>query len=197
MYPFQKEDTRDAVFTDRNGKETETAFMNQTHYYAYYEDEEFQILAKQYEDSTTKMYFVLPKNEGTLTQAAFDEAVANMKSTYISFSVPKFTTESTHDTLVDMLKELGVQLAFDNGNADLSDMFLPEAIVYPPYIGQMIQKTFIAVDEMGTEAGAAAAIGIYEYAVPIEFNCDRPFTYIISDYSTGTILFMGEYAFVE
>ncbi|MCD7948608.1 MAG: hypothetical protein LUG13_10080 [Oscillospiraceae bacterium] len=201
--PFNEANTQDAVFTDRNGKETETAFMNYISYYACYEDEDYQVLACPYEDGSTSMYFVLPKDGSALTQAAFENAVANMEYSYVSLSVPKFTTEYTHKDLVELLKALGVQTAFDAGTADFFNMFLTEAVNQsePPYISNILQKTFISVDENGTEAAAATVVGLGGSSTPppepIVFRCDRPFTYIIRDDNTGTILFLGEYAFVE
>ncbi|MCC8122836.1 MAG: hypothetical protein LIO58_04780, partial [Oscillospiraceae bacterium] len=202
--PFNEANTQEAVFTDRNGKETETAFMHYISYYAYYEDEDYQVLACPYEDGSTNMYFVLPRDGSALTQAAFDEAVANMEYSYVYLSVPKFTTEYTHKDLVELLKALGVQTAFDVGTADFFNMFLTESVDQsdPPYISNILQKTFISVDEKGTEAAAATVVGLSGGSStpppePIVFRCDRPFTYIIRDDSTGTILFMGEYAFVE
>jgi len=71
----------------------------------------------------------------------------------------------------------------------------------PVVIGDIIQKTFIEVDEKGAEAAAVAVIDMAPTGAiepdPVDFICDRPFTYIIRDDSTGAILFMGEYAFAE
>jgi len=63
------------------------------------------------------------------------------------------------------------------------------------YIGAVLHKAFVSVDEDGTEAAAATAVimGVTSAPVgePITFTVDRPFIYLIRDGATGSILFMG------
>jgi len=198
--PFKPEMTSDDIFTDRIGDEKTTSFMSHAGDYLYFENSEFQLLAKPYKDNDIKMYFVLPKNDRPVTADAFDNAVINVSVEYVYFKLPKFKTEYLHENLIDILKRMGVTTAFD-ANADFMNMY---AIDSNPniFIALILQKTFIEVDEKGTEAAAATVIGIEpDFAVPtpepIYFICDRPFTYFIRDDKTGDILFMGEYAFVS
>lgn len=136
-----------------------------------------------------------------LTQAWFDDAVGNMKRQQVHFSLPRFKTEYTHDNLKEIMKDLGVTAAFTYPVADFRNMFEGIRADEPPVISKITQKTFIEVDEKGTEAAAATVIEMVPESVispdPVEFICDRPFTYIIRNDSTGTVLFMGEYAFVD
>lgn len=199
--PFKAESTRDAVFTDRSGAETTTAFMNDTGSYSYSETDSLQMLAKPYKDTGVRMYFILPKEEAALSQAMFDEALNNMGTEYVRFSVPKFKTEYLHGNLKEIMQGFGVKTAFKYPDADFWGMFEDIRPDMPVVISDVIQKTFIEVDEKGTEAAAVTVIDMAPTSAikpdPVEFICDRPFTYIIRDDSTGTILFMGEYAFAE
>jgi len=198
--PFAAELTADSTFTDRAGMEQTTAFMNHTGNYLYYENDSFQMLAKPYEDQDLQLYVILPKGDEALTQALFDEAVEKMEHARVWFSVPKFKTEYLHDDLIRILKQFGIKAAFDPASADFSGMFYGIDPDMPIVINGILQKTFIQVDEAGTEAAAATVIGIGMTSAqpdPIAFLCNRPFLYLIRDDSTGTILFMGEYAFVK
>ena len=74
---------------------------------------------------------------------------------------------------------------FDNGNM---------------WIDSSIHKTYIKVDEEGTEAAAVTALGMAGSAMPpepIEVKFNKPFTFVIRDDANGEILFMGEYAFAN
>jgi serpin B len=201
---FLAEATRDDTFTDRNGNEFITAFMNQNADYSYYEDDRVQMLAKPYMDGNIQMYFVLPKFDETAQRTRyiepyiFSDAVNNMTSEYCYFKLPKFKTEYLHDNLIDILKDMGIQAAFNEYDADFFSMYskkCPENV----FIGSILQKTFIEVDEKGTEAAAATVISMAPTSLMptdcIDFICDRPFTYFIRDDATGEILFIGEYAF--
>ena len=200
--PFNEKLTGEDLFTDRDGNQKSSVFMKNTGYYNYFENDDFQVLEKPYKGYETKMYFVLPKADKTITESDFDTAVNNMRSCYVDFKLPKFTTEYLHESkeLIDMLKSMGIKTAFDLHHANFSPMYSklpPENI----YINLILQKTFISVNENGTEAAAATVIGGAGSGAippqPIEFKCDKPFTYIIKNDRTGDILFMGEYAFAE
>jgi len=68
------------------------------------------------------------------------------------------------------------------------------------WITDTVHKTYISVDEHGTEAAAVTGMGMAGSALPpkpIEFILDRPFSFIIRDNISDEILFMGEYAFVD
>ena len=97
----------------------------------------------------------------------------------------------------NVLKQMGINIAFTNA-ANFSNMFdNVEA-----HISDVIHKTFIEVDENGTEAAAATVILMTKNSLPMpeeikEFKANRPFTYFIRDEVSGEILFLGEYAFTK
>jgi serpin B len=104
--------------------------------------------------------------------------------------LPKFKYEYSL-SLVDALTGMGMTDAFDPGRADFSGMDDARDL----YIGDILHKAFVAVDEAGTEAAAATVVIMELTAIqveqPLEFRVDRPFLFIIRDIPTSSILFMG------
>lgn len=197
------------TFTDRNGKESEIDFMHDTGYYSYYDDGKMQIIElpyRRYEDGkesglNISMYAV----KGEYTYADAETAIANgLGNKRVSLSFPKFKTEY-QTSVLELMNELGAVYVTDPENADLGAMYSGETgpgADKNPYISCAKHKTFIEVDEKGTEAAAVTAIGgagatsvITE--PPLEVKYDTPFMYIIRDNDTGETLFFGEYAFAE
>lgn len=199
--PFKAEATKEDIFTERGGAEKTATFMNSTGSYRYFENDDFQILAKPYMDENIEMYLLLPKNDNPPTAPSFENAVKNMAFKRVMLKLPKFKTENLHENIVTMLKSMGVSTAFDPLSADFRGMYSEEQLENA-YISNILQKTFIEVDEKGTEAAAATVLMTGTTSVgavddPVMFYCDRPFYYFIRDNVSGEILFMGEYAFVE
>jgi serpin B len=92
--------------------------------------------------------------------------------------------------LTDPLVALGMPTAFDPGRADLSGMTRQETLA----ISAVQHEAFIAVDEDGTEAAGATAVGVAGTAAPLPpppFVVDRPFLFVIHDVDTSTPLFIG------
>jgi len=204
--PFNESATRNEIFTDRNGVETSIPMMNMTRHFSYFENEYFQMLAKPYEDRNIRMYFVLPRGDERLPFSMFEDAIDNMSMQNVHFRLPRFTTEFLHDNLVDIMRGMGVRKAFEREHFDFWDMFYPTFVgpdLLWAWIDDILQKTFIAVDEEGTEAAAATVIMMGGAGVtsmpppPIPFHCDKLFIYFIRNDVTGDILFMGEFAFAE
>jgi serpin B len=106
--------------------------------------------------------------------------------------LPKFGTE-TRTGLNDVLIAMGMPLAFGS-RADFSGMTREDAL----HIGFVIHQANIDVDERGTEAAAATAVGMDtggctgpQPATVKTFRVNKPFVYFIRDLETGAILFMG------
>jgi len=112
-------------------------------------------------------------------------------------ALPKFTFSETHD-MIAPLRELGMKLAFDRENSDFSGISKPASKAEELYFSKVVQKTFVAVDEEGTEAAAvtsaiASARGSRKREEePFSFVANRPFLFAIEDSDSGTILFIGE-----
>lgn len=108
----------------------------------------------------------------------------------IELSFPKFKLEEEYD-LKPVLRSMGMTDAFDEGKADFSGMSTNNDLV----ISEVVHKSFIEVNEDGTEAVATtAAIMTLECAgVVLEFKADHPFLFFIIQRSTNSILFFGRY----
>ena len=190
---FDTANTKKDTFTDRNGEKSEIDFMNQTEYFGYYENDGVQMLKMNYSGRDIAMYILLNDDDKDVD---INDIIGKMEYKKVSVSMPKFKTEFTK-SFVDVLKQMGINIAFTNA-ADFSNMFdNVEA-----HISDVIHKTFIEVDENGTEAAAATVILIAKNSLPMpeeikEFKANRPFTYFIRDEVSGEILFLGEYAFAK
>jgi serpin B len=109
----------------------------------------------------------------------------------LSLAVPRFSA-GTHAGLNTILKSLGMSAAFDATTADFSGIHKGD----PLYIGFVVHQANIDVDEKGTEAAAATAVGVDTGGGPsaikqITLKFDRPFLFFVRDVDTGAILFMG------
>ncbi len=206
-YATEKED-----FTEADGKIAQVDMMRRTDYMNYYSDGQTQIAElpyrnyetrvdekgylngrTSYDDIDVSMYVILgdDKNpEELLNKAEFSSA-------YVALSMPKFKTEFDI-TLNDALKALGINRAFDKNSAQFRPMFTGGDFM----IDEVLHKTYINVDEEGTEAAAVTAVmmagtGIRNLPEPVELKLDRPFTYVIRDNISGEILFMGRFAYAK
>ena len=114
-----------------------------------------------------------------------------MSSRQVDLWLPRFETKYEAE-LNDMLEQLGMPTAFTPA-ADFSGM-----TNQPVCIGFIKQKAIIKVDEEGSEAAAVSSAGVFvtspgpnPHAV---FHADHPFLYLITESSTGAVLFAGRYS---
>lgn len=198
---FEEYATKEEDFTDRNGKVEKIDFMHKTERYRFYEDENMKMVRVPYKGGKTAMYLVLPTNEDKMDIAT---ALDNMNSYKVRLSFPKFKTEYSL-SFKEILKHIGIEKAFEKWEAEFDEvMFKGVKEGENVYVDDVLQKTFIEVDENGTEAAAATAV-IMNEATSIgpsmeeikEFKADRPFIYFIRDDVTHEVLFIGEYAFTK
>jgi len=102
--------------------------------------------------------------------------------------MPKLEFESEF-SLAQTLAKMGMPVAF-SANADFSGMTGNRDLS----IAEVIHKSFVSVDEAGTEAAAATAVIMRVTAIPgmpVDVTIDRPFIFLIRDIETGAILFIG------
>jgi serpin B len=156
-----------------------------------------------YRGGGVSMLVVIPKAidglatvERGLTSDAIRAWVLGLKPTAALLELPKFTARGNYD-LASTLADMGMPDAFGH-RADFSGML--DATTAPGLcIGGVFHKSFVAVDEQGTEAAAASGIVMRPTAMaplrhPVELIADRPFLYLIRERTTGTILFIGRCA---
>ena len=200
--PFKKESTHKRAFMDKNGNETQTDFMQQKGNFNYFEDSELQLLEMKYKNTELSMYVALPKPGKEVTEKNLQKAMENKKSECVDIKLPKFKTETSLE-LSETMKKLGIQKAFNEYCPDFCNaMFKNVPKNLTAYISKVFHKSFIEVDEKGTEAAAATAIvmectccAFEREPICREFNANRPFKYLIKDNKSDEALFIGEQTF--
>lgn len=146
--------------------------------------------------SRLSLIILLPKQvdgiyelEKDLTFENYTNWIGRLKMQKVNLSMPRFRIEDRID-LKEAMVELGMTDAF-NARANFSGISSK-----PLYINTAIHQTFIEVDEKGTEAAAATAIGMNltaSFSEPYNFVANHPFLFLIVDKNTKTILFMGRF----
>ena len=210
---FNEERTDKADFTNADGTTGTVDMMHQTDGFGYYATPGIEALEMPYKnyavdnevgdnweyfrDADFSMYLV--KADNTLDVQNF---LDNAEFTYgdVNASVPKFKVEYSA-ALDDALQALGVQTVYDAENADLSAMLDPSGLPgQQHFLDTVVHRTYIAVDERGTEAAAVTAAMTGESsAMPSRpelvrsFAADSPFWFVIRDNAKGEILFAGRY----
>ncbi|WP_126663701.1 serpin family protein [Haloterrigena salifodinae] len=195
-HDFDPADTEPATFTGLDGSETEVGMMHQSQELRYAEIDGHQLVELPYANGDTSMIVVLPaEGEFESFEESFgvDELAIMLEETSqpeIDLALPKFGIESKF-SLVETMRELGMERAFDGGSADFSGMV--EDAESDLFIDDIIHQSFVEVDEEGTEAAAATVVAVEVTAVPdrVEMTVDRPFLFYVRDRPTETPLFVG------
>ncbi|MCG8608419.1 serpin family protein [bacterium] len=198
-YEFDKEHTQDDVFILPGGSEQTCRMMIQTNEFNYMENDDFQAIDLPYGEGAFRMTIFLPRPNRDITGLVEGLDAENWNNWLHSFSkdsvtlqLPKFKMEYEIE-LNDVLSALGMGVAFDRWQADFTRMYKPGGT----YISFVKHKTFLEVDEEGTEAAAATvvAIGIVSVQPPRQMKymrVDRPFLFVIRESHSGALLFMGK-----
>ena len=194
---FDPKKTQDGPFRAADGtvQSVKTMVLQPT-LQRYTSSRDFEIVELPYGNGAFAMTIVLPRADRTLADvtegldaARWAEWVADLHDRDIGVAMPRFKLEYQR-TLNDDLSALGMRVAFDPNLADFSRM----AAVGPGglYITRVTHKTFVDVNEEGTEAAAATTVGIGLTSAPATMQIDRPFLFAIRERLTGTILFLGQ-----
>lgn len=195
--PFDKSQTTQRPFTLANGSQKQQPMMSQSGKYRYYENESFQAVSLPYGKGRMSLYVFLPSkttNLETFQQQLQSENWQQWMNQFAmrqgSVQLPRFKFD--YDIkLNNALKSLGMETAF-SPRANFSNM--TSATVA---INEVKHKTFVEVNEEGTEAAATTSVGMVLTSArmpaeePFKMVVDRPFFCAIRDNQTGTILFMG------
>jgi serpin B len=195
---FPTADTHERPFTLADGKQLLVPQMTQTGQFPYYENSSLQMLALPYRGNELAMVVLLPKKgnrldelENKLTADKLAGWLAGLRDHEVGVYLPKFKLESTYK-LADTLGDMGMPLAFQPSRADLSGLDGTRRL----FVHHVIQKTFVEVNETGTEAAAATAVTVDDESKPSYpmFRADHPFLFLIRDNRSGSILFLGRMA---
>ena len=196
---FDPSHTRDGTFHLGTGDEKQVLMMTRTGDYRSYEnrEEKFQAISLPYGDGRMSMYIFLPYRESDLNTFLdgldpenWENWISQFHEKEVFLSMPKFKLEYKK-TLNNPLQALGMGVAFAAGAADFSRMADLEALGKNLYIGEVLHKAVVEVNEEGTEAAAVTSVGIRTTSLPPQFIADRPFFFAIRDNETKTVLFMG------
>jgi serpin B len=193
---FEPDFTKDAPFTRLDGTPATVPMMTRSGTLPYAESEAdgWQAVALPYAGNQVSMVVIVPKAgtfdafEAGLDGAGMKEILGALKERDGTVSLPKFGVESSF-SLADALKELGMVEAFSTA-ADFSGM----DGLFDLMVSDVIHKSFVAVDEKGTEAAAATAVIMVGKGMPdspFVLAADRPFLFAIVDQPTDAILFLG------
>ncbi len=200
MYPFNKKYTRERTFTLESGEKKEIKMMEKERKFGYGEDEICQRVTLPYGNGSYSMIVLLPKKGYTVADviASYNGENWNEIRTQMGYRspvnvwLPPFESKY-HIKLNDILCDMGMPRSF-GPMADFKPMS-NDAL----WLSFVQQDAVIKVNEEGTEAAAVSSAGMLgATAIPepprvIDFHCDHPFLYLITENSTGTILFAGKF----
>lgn len=162
----------------------------------YAEDGDVKLASLPYGDGRMEMVIVLPNEKDGLSavlgrldgeQLRAWKTALGQHGADLNWSLPKFEL-NWGDNLTGVLEKLGMQRVFTSG-ADLSGMAQGRLAV-----SGVFHKTYVRVDEKGTEAAAATGVGMVATSVPpppTPFVVDHPFLYYLVDHVSGRVLFIG------
>jgi serpin B len=196
-YEFDEELTQDDLFTTAEGSQVSCRMMKQESEFMYFETEDFQAVDLPYGDGKFSMTILLPKS-GVHVDALVDRLTPEKWTSWTgSFSktegivqLPKFRIEY-EKSLVDVLTAMGMGVAFNAGQADFSRINSIEQL----FISEVLHKTFVDVDEKGTEAAAVTVVVVELTGVGgsgFVMRVDRPFVFVIRERQSNALCFMGK-----
>ena len=195
---FDAELTSQESFLIAPGSQVEVPMMKLKHEFNYAESDGLQVLELPYAGDDLAMILLLPREvtdlaglEGALGAENLDKWTKNLEKAEVDVCLPRFELAFPF-RLDDSLKSMGMPDAF-SAQADFSGMDGSREL----YIGAVLHKAFVAVNEQGTEAAAATALTMQTKALSFPaafFRADHPFLFLIRAKSTGSILFIGRVA---
>lgn len=195
-HQFDADRTEDADFTRADGSTVTVDMMRpaEARRVAFFENDQLQMIDLPYGDSLFSMTIVLPRAEEDLASVLADLDAAtwqtwteNLAPQRLFVEMPRFEL-AYEQPLLEVLGDLGLDRALDPERADFSGI---NPDVSDLHISTVDHKTFLRVDEQGTEAAAATAVGVRPVSAPQGFRVDRPFFLTIREQHSGTILFIG------
>ena len=196
---FSKEETKQEMFRGYTRDIQYVDMMHRHGEYFYADGDGYSAVSIPYGNGAFRMTVILP-TEGSFLRdvmasmdgGKFQALQRSMEKCNVDLKIPRFTTE-VDLPLNDIISALGAPLIF-SPQADFSQFARGDF-----YVSKMFQKAKIEVSEEGTKAAAVTAAIMMMSAMRPEkkrnvvFHADSPFAYIISENSTGSIYFMGQY----
>jgi len=194
QFEFDKRNTKLDDFTKDQNQKKKVNMMEQTKTLPYYADQYMQCVEMPYGNQSFSMIAILPANNMNIDQlinhlddVTWQKVVNNLQEQNVWLKLPRFKIECELP-LNRPVQIVGMKRIFDGGFTNISNR--------PLFVSDIKQKTFVEVNEEGTEAAAVSSISIRTVSITvtperIPFFANRPFLYIIKEKSTGVILFIG------
>ena len=199
-YPFDSTLTKNLPFYDhQNIPIKEVPMMSRQGEYSYHKNELFQAISIPYGEERFSMYIFLPHSDQNLDRLisklngkTWHQWTTSLKQREGLLMMPRWQLEYDLE-LEEILSNLGMKAMFKDASADFSAMTSE-----PVAVDRVTHKTFVEVNEQGTEAAAVTSITMRTTAVraekPFTMIVNRPFLCAIQDEVTGSILFLGKIA---
>ena len=195
---FEKKNTRSGDFRRADGSTQKVQMMNLMDTFRYASSNVCDYLEMDYGNHAFSMVIMLPKDGkttrdviATMDGKKWADAIQSLTLKEIRVLLPRFKAECEYPMHEHILPDMGMKLPFNSELADLSGIADIGAFGRL-FISSVIHKTFVQVDEEGTEAAAVTSIDIVGSNESSFFIVDRPFLFVIREKSTGVILFIGE-----
>lgn len=202
-HAFDEENTSNQPFTRPDGNRVDVPMMHQTALFGHYADQHTVAVSMPYIGDDIELVAMMPANANSFEQWAteldrehFDGVLAKIDRRDVALHLPRFKSGSALK-LSELLESMGMVDAFDECAADFrgitgSDPCIPDRAIY---VDEIFHKSFVDIDESGTEAAAATAVVMMRVTSvqpePPTVRFDRPFYYFIHHRPTGLILFAG------
>jgi serpin B len=197
-YQFDEEDTKDDWFNLPDDSQTSCKMMSIQGDFQYFENSDFQIIDLPYGNGDFSMTVLLPRPGkdvdeliADLDQESWDQWMDSLSQEAVDLELPRFGLEYEL-TLNDALTALGMGIAF-TPEADFSNMLKSS----PLWIDEVKHKTFVEVNEEGTEAAAVTSVSMTLESAGSDpqltsMRVDRPFLFLIQEHDSQTMLFVGK-----
>lgn len=196
---FDPDETRPGPFHRPDGStvEVDMMHMEEQEQMLYQRGEDYQAVNLYYGDAGFAMTLVLPDDAVKLESwlagmdwNAWQELTGGFQEVTLSLKMPKFEMEYEIENFKEVLQDMGIADAFDPAVSDFSRINPDRGDLH---ISETRHKTFVRVNEEGTEAAAVTSVEIGFTSVPqsLKIRFDRPFFFVIREAESGTILFMG------
>lgn len=189
---FDPQETRPGTFSLADGKTVQVQMMNQKGEFGISRDEKAVIVQMAYAGGKLSMVIMMPLSgplddlENSFLAGTLRTRLSSLTRESVNLQLPKFKLTDSFN-LNEPLISLGMRDAFDR-KADFSGMTRSEKL----FISSVRHKAFVDVNEEGTEAAAATAVVIGRFSArEMLIQVNRPFTFMIRDEQSGSILFLG------
>lgn len=192
-YRFDPAQTKDDWFITASGARQACKMMHQKATLRYFANQTVQAIDLPYGDAGFSMTILLPHHGVSLdslitsiSSEIWSDWMTGFTKHEMRLALPRFRL--TFDiTLNEILRSMGMAIAFTDA-ADFTAMYQAGDLL----ISEVKHKTFVEVDEEGTEAAAVTSVGVAVRSVPPSLRIDRPFLFAIRDSHSQTVLFIGK-----